>query len=396
MPHSRSLNKILLPGPPLQNDLTLVLSNWRRYRNVFCTDIIKIFRQIAVHKDDQDFQRIIWIPHEGGEPTEYRLKTITYGMACAPYLSIRTLHQLVKDKGSRYPKGARCLCQQTFVNDIFGGADQLEEAYNERDELISLLSLAEFDLDKCEFLLDRAETPTNPTKRSISFCISRLFDPLGWISPVTVVGKIYLQDLWLAKVGWDEILTGQHLTKWKNYHASLRALNEIHVERWLRLFTNYSAELHGYADASSRAYAAVIYVRSTLENGDVQINLVAAKAKVSLIKTVSVPNLELCGATLLVRLLTHVRQLEFLKNLPVTAWLDSQITLSWIKEHPSKWKQFVANRVSMIQTQLPEARWRYVPTKQNPTGSGHPRNESWRAFGVDTMVVRTALAIAIA
>ncbi|XP_071057582.1 uncharacterized protein [Onthophagus taurus] len=41
------------------------------------------------------------------------------------------------------------------------------------------------------------------------------------------------------------------------------------------------------------------------------------------------------------------------------------VALSWIRSHPSRWKDFVRNRVIEIQD-LPEARWSYVPSEDNP------------------------------
>jgi hypothetical protein len=81
------LNDFLLPGPPLQGDLPLILANWRHYRFAFTADIVKMFRQIQVDPADQDLQRIVWAPRSDLKPVEYRLKTVTYGTSCAPYLA---------------------------------------------------------------------------------------------------------------------------------------------------------------------------------------------------------------------------------------------------------------------------------------------------------------------
>ena len=72
-----SLNNFLLSGPPLQKDLSLVLLNWRRYRFAFTADIVKMFRQIQVHREDQDQQRIAWAPDAYYQPVDYRLTTVT-------------------------------------------------------------------------------------------------------------------------------------------------------------------------------------------------------------------------------------------------------------------------------------------------------------------------------
>ena len=80
----------------------------------------------------------------------------------------------------------------------------------------------------------------------------------------------------------------------------------------------------------------------------------------------SLPRLELCAAALLTKLVAHTRTVLSLSTAPVTLWSDSKVTLYWIQGHASRWKTYVANRVSMIQEALPEGRWRHVPGKDNP------------------------------
>ncbi|XP_054287927.1 uncharacterized protein LOC129003652 [Macrosteles quadrilineatus] len=80
----------------------------------------------------------------------------------------------------------------------------------------------------------------------------------------------------------------------------------------------------------------------------------------------SIPRLELTAALMLVRLAKYVREILDIKSAPLWLWTDSRVTLTWIQNHPSKWKDFVCNRVSIIQETEPLARWRYVPGKENP------------------------------
>ena len=55
-----------------------------------------------------------------------------------------------------------------------------------------------------------------------------------------------------------------------------------------------------------------------------------------------------------------------LSGTAVHLWSDSTITLAWIQGHPTRWKTYVANRVSEIQRTLPDAQWHNVSSQDNP------------------------------
>ncbi|XP_039303368.1 uncharacterized protein LOC120357277 [Solenopsis invicta] len=117
-----SLNRSLLVGPNLLPPLADVLLKWRRHRYVLATDVEKMFRQILVHSEDHNLQRILWRCSTRDEVAEFCLTTVTYGLACAPFLAMRTLRQLADDEAESYPLGSRALREDAYMDDVLTGA----------------------------------------------------------------------------------------------------------------------------------------------------------------------------------------------------------------------------------------------------------------------------------
>jgi len=69
-----SLNDLLHTGPKLQTELFDVLIWFRQHRYVFSADIEKMYRQIKIHPEDWDFQRILWMHHK--KIQAYQLTTV--------------------------------------------------------------------------------------------------------------------------------------------------------------------------------------------------------------------------------------------------------------------------------------------------------------------------------
>lgn len=117
-----SINELMHTGPNLLLNVFDVLIRIRQHRHLFATDITMMYRQIQVHPDDWNLQRILWIDEELQE-TSFQLTTVTYGTRSAPYLAVRSLIQLVKDEGHRFPLAIRLIEDYRYVDDIFGGAE---------------------------------------------------------------------------------------------------------------------------------------------------------------------------------------------------------------------------------------------------------------------------------
>ncbi|KMQ82431.1 hypothetical protein RF55_23019, partial [Lasius niger] len=122
-----SLNDHLLTGPNLLPALADVLLRWRTHRYAVVADIEKMYRQVLVHPDDRDLQRIIWRDSVDQNIQEFKLNTVTYGLACAPYLAIRTRRQLATDEGKAHLLAASALMHDIYVDDILTGASTLSK-----------------------------------------------------------------------------------------------------------------------------------------------------------------------------------------------------------------------------------------------------------------------------
>ncbi|XP_023316217.1 uncharacterized protein LOC111694003 [Trichogramma pretiosum] len=398
-----SLNDQLLAGPKLQADITVVLSNWRFFEFAGTTDVEKMFRQIRVHEDDVDWQRVLWRAGPDEPIRDYRCTTVTYGTASAPFLALRVMKQLAEDGRVAYPEASEVLQHQLYVDDLFFGAGSAREAIRRRDELIALLAsagmrLAKWAASHTEIVEDLTDNKpeavalrvdeavstlglkwlprldcftfqfkpvlaTSPaTRRTVLSDIARTFDPMGWLCPVLIVAKILLQDICIDGTDWDASIAEPLDRRWTDFCATLDDVTNIRVPRWFGASESSTWHLHAFADASKRAYAAALY--AVIPSKSCQ--LIVAKTKLAPTKVQTVPRLELCAAALLVRLVKSL--LDGLRFPParIFCWSDSSVVLEWLRGHPSRWPTFVANRVSDIQTGLPDACWRHVRTMDNP------------------------------
>ncbi|XP_011708366.1 PREDICTED: uncharacterized protein LOC105463048 [Wasmannia auropunctata] len=234
-----TLNEHLLIGPKLQQDLAAIMLRWRQFQFVYTADVAKMYRQILVHPDDVDYQRILWRPPGASDLQHYRLLTVTYGTACAPYLALKVLQQLATDDGHLFPKAVPIVRDSIYVDDALFGADEITQLVELREQLVSLLKRGQFTLRKWtantrELLNDlppdqKAISDLHfckddslkvlglswlpredafqfkvscynaiATKRSVLAFTAKLYDPHGWAAPAIIPAKILMQELWLA------------------------------------------------------------------------------------------------------------------------------------------------------------------------------------------------------
>ena len=219
-----------------------------------------------------------------------------------------------------------------------------------------------FDFTEIAELADSTEI----TKRSILRLTAKLFDPLGFVSPLVIQLKILFQDLCIGEADWDAPLSGEMSLKWKKLTGSVGLLNRVAVPRCYFEFKSnrQTAQLHGFCDASERAFAAVVYLRSVCEDGSVEVSLVASKTRVSPKKRQSIPRLELLGALVLSRLANSIID-SLPMAMPVFYWTDSMAALHWMRV-VKPWKQYISHRVAEICRLTARDQWQHCPGDINP------------------------------
>ena len=223
-----------------------------------------------------------------------------------------------------------------------------------------------FSLDELAEQARRLE----PIKRNVISLIGRFYDPLGFLAPIVVCYKVFMQSLCEAKIGWDDTIPEPLMAQWRKLVLNLSESRPMTLPRcYLDGVNNeiLSYKLCGYCDASLSAYAAVIYLLMESEDGFCT-RFVVAKTRVAPLKKQSIPRLELLSAVMLARLMDAMKS-NLSSELEISfchCFTDSQVALCWMRNVERSWKPFVQNRVSEIRRLLPVECWKHIPGLKNP------------------------------
>ena len=412
--NERSLNDELLQGPDLTNSLVGVLHRFRQKPIAVSGDVEAMFHQVRVTPSDCNALRFLWWSDDDldKEPEEYQMLVHLFGATSSPSVCCWALRQTAVRYGERYdPKVLAVVDRNFYVDDCLLSVDSVQEARQIVKDVTSLLQEGGFrltkwlsnsrevmssipdaeraksvvDLDLDELPMERAlgmswnvekdcfqftsvikEKPA--TKRGLLSVISSLYDPLGFVAPVTLNGKRLLQELCRQQVGWDEPIDDDITAEWNEWLSSLHVIEVISIRRCFipeEFQAKLETELHIFADASEVGYGAVAYLRISC-GLRVQCAFVSGKSRLAPLKHITIPRLELTAAVVAARMKVLLEQELEMKLKKTVMWTDSTAVLQYIRNERSRFKTFVANRLSEIHDASESSQWRYVDSAQNP------------------------------
>ncbi|GBM50957.1 hypothetical protein AVEN_114610-1 [Araneus ventricosus] len=157
-------------------------------------------------------------------------------------------------------------------------------------KLLGILWDLDKDVLKCNACVEDLKTDSNITKIFISAAVQRIFDSLGILCSATLPPKILLQNTWKLKLSWDSPLPDDIVKPFLKWWVEADKLSYIEIPRNLEI--NDTMQMHIFVDACKEAYATCVFLRSETSQG-VKDVLVIAKSRVTPLKQVTIPRLEL-------------------------------------------------------------------------------------------------------
>lgn len=113
-----------------------------------------------------------------------------------------------------------------------------------------------WDVEFNTFGFKRSVKDRPETRQGILSVVSSVYDLLEFASPFTLPTKALLQDLCRKNLGWDDPISNEDLTRWRNWLNELHRLEDLKVNHCFKPI-NFgevaSSQLHHFADASQYA-----------------------------------------------------------------------------------------------------------------------------------------------
>jgi len=412
-----SLNDVLLSGPDLNNTLLGVLLRFRKEPVALTADVEQMFYCFVVREDDRDYLRYLWYEDNdiSKNVVEYRMKVHVFGNSPSPAVAIYCMRRAAQKGEQEHGSDARQYVERQFYVDdgltsvatpeeavdlltrtkemlaesnlrlhkVASNSSQVMEAFPVEDRAKDLKDLDlgvdplplqrslglswNLETDSFTYVVSCEEKPY--TRRGVLSTVNSLYDPLGFVAPITMNGKALVRELSSEQSEWDAPLLPQKEAEWNLWRNSLKALEDLHVKRCyipVSLSSTQTKELCIFSDASTVAIGAVAYLRAADTEGQYHVGFVMGKSKLAPRPAHTIPRLELCAAVLAVELYELISDEMDIEMDTVKFFTDSKIVLGYIHNSTRRFYLYVSNRVTRIRRSTHPNQWYYVPTALNP------------------------------
>ena len=415
--HGTSINKQLLSGPDLANQIVGVLLRFREESVAVTGDIEAMFHQVKIPEEQRNFLRFIWWKDNNPEKelVDYQMTAHVFGGISSPSCSNFALRKTASDNCHQYGQEVSNILRRNFyVDDMLKSFSSTDAAINAIHKVMDLcreggFKLTKFssnDVDVLKSITDEyrkdgvkdkdLQIGTLPedkalgvkwniqddtlgftikmskkatTRRGLLSDLSSVYDPLGFGAPFLLKGRLIIQQLCKNNINWDEPIDEHTAYEWLKWRNNLVALQDVSIPRVIKPkgfgnVTNYT--LHHFSDACESGYGQSSYIRLVNDHGKVHCALLIGKSRVAPLKFISIPRLELTAATLSIKVSKMIKEELDMKIDDEIFWTDSQVVLGYINSDARRFKIFVANRVQQIRDGSRTDQWNYVETGNNP------------------------------
>ncbi|KRY91799.1 hypothetical protein T4D_13744 [Trichinella pseudospiralis] len=199
-------------------------------------------------------------------------------------------------------EGAKNVKRNMYFDDIVLFCENKENAICRIKKLRKLMEIEGFDVTKSSHEVNE-----------VVYATSRIYDPLGYLTPFIVRAKTLIQELWQRGLHWKDPLPDDLKTTWTRWITEWKKIRNVRTPRCLIEIPTKNIirlELHGFSDASERAYGGAVYIKMIDAEGKGAIKLIVAKSKIAPLKSVTLPRLKLVAALVTAKLISHVKRHE--------------------------------------------------------------------------------------
>uniref|UniRef100_A0A8R1TJK1 Reverse transcriptase domain-containing protein n=1 Tax=Onchocerca volvulus TaxID=6282 RepID=A0A8R1TJK1_ONCVO len=349
-----------------------ILLRARQGRYLVIADVEKAFLQVSLKREDRDVTRFLWLKDKSKEATQenlvtFRFARVPFGVVSSPFLLAAVIRHLLSEEHSKLSIE---IAKNLYVNNIVLTSESESESIRKAKKAKELFKKAKMQLrrfhanhdinmDNEQEMTEKTKIPQEglQTKRQILQFYAGIYDPLGIMSPIILLWKLLIQDMWKKGMPWDENLEPEEMRRCLELEKAFNQVDVMEISRWTP--QEYS-EIHVFVDASEKAMGLALYARRSSNT--------PCKPQLTYEKTRLVPKRENTNQSPLLAVTLGVKALEFIRQEievgKTYLWTDSGCVLHWLRKAPVG-SRYISNRIDEIR-RCKEIEYRHVRSTNNP------------------------------